>query len=91
MERRRRPQQLRVVVVHLLGLLEGLETKLGLVLASYMPPHRIVAGEGARTERTRYPYTLMTLPYMRPQVGLVAIQTFAERALQFLSCINQHL
>lgn len=80
-----RRQQLRVVVVHLLGLLEGLQAELGLVLAGYVPPHRVIAGEGARAERTRHPDALVALPYVRPEVGLVAVQTFAERALQFLS------
>lgn len=71
--------------MHLLGLLKGLETKLGLMLARYVPSHRIIASKGARAERTRYSDTLMTLSYMSPEVGLVAIQTFTERALQFLS------
>lgn len=55
------------------------------MFAGYMSPHGVVAGEGARAERTGHPYALMTLPYVRPQVGLVAVQTLAERALQFLS------
>lgn len=69
-----------------LSLLERLQAEFGLVLASYVPAHRVVPGEGARTERTRHPDALVPLPYVRPQVGLVSVQPFAERTLQFFTC-----
>lgn len=76
------------VVMHLLRLLKSLQRQLGLMLTRYMPPHRVVTGEGARAERTRHPDTLVPLPDMRAQIRLVTIQTFAERTLEFLPWKN---
>lgn len=73
------------VLLLLLGLLERLQAELGLVLAGYVPPHRVVAGEGARAEGTGHADALVALADVRAQVRLVAVQSFAKRALQFLS------
>lgn len=69
-----------------LRLLERLQTKLGFVLASYVSAYRVVSGKGTRTEWTRHANPLVPLPYMRPQVGLVSVQPFTERTLQFFTC-----
>lgn len=82
----------RIVIVDLLLLLlmslEGLEAQLGLVLACYVSAHRVVSGEGAGTEWTRDSNALMPLADVSPQVCLVAVQSLAERTLQFLSWNN---
>lgn len=57
-----------------------------LVFTRDMAPHCVVAGERTRTEGAGYADTLMPLPDVSSQVGLIAIQTFTERALQLLTC-----
>lgn len=74
------------VLLLLLGLLESLQAQFGLVLARYVPSHRVVAGEGAGAEGTGHADALVTLADVRAQIRLVAVQSFAKRALQFLSC-----
>lgn len=68
------------------GLLEGLQTELGLVLAGDVPAHRVVAREGARAEGTGHADALVALTDVGPQVRLVAVQPLAERALELLAC-----
>ena len=68
-----------------IGLLQGLETELGLVLARYVTAHRVVAREGARAEGTGHADALVALADVGSQVRLVAVQPLAERALQLLA------
>lgn len=59
-----------------------------LVLARYVPAHRVVARECSRAERARHPDALMTLSNVRAQIGFVAVQSFAEWTLQFFACVR---
>lgn len=50
-----------------------------------MPSHRVVAREGALTERTRHTNALMPLPDVSTQVRLIAVQTIAVETLELLA------
>lgn len=63
-------------------LMKRFQAQLVLVLAGDVSSHRVVPGEGPRAKRTRNPDTLVTLPDMRSQIRLVAIQSVAEWTLQ---------
>lgn len=69
------------------GLLEGLQSGgLGFVLPRDVPSDRVVPGERPRAEGTVHPDALMTLPYVGAQIRLIAVESLAVRALQFVTC-----
>ena len=55
------------------------------VLPLDVSPHRVVPGEGSVTERTGHSDALVTLSYVSPEVGLVAVGSLTERTFQFCS------
>lgn len=72
--------------MYLLLVLKRFQTQLGFVFACYVSANGVVAGKGARTERTGHSDALMPLTDVRAQVRLVTVQPLAERTLQLLSC-----
>lgn len=77
--------------VRMIGLLELLLFELILVFPRDVSSDRVVPGERPRTERTRHPDTLVTLPYVSAQIRLVTIQSIAERTLEFFTCKEKNL
>lgn len=75
----------------MIGLLEGLQVELLLVLPRDVPSDRVVSGERPRAERTRHPDTLVTLAYVGAQIRLVAVQSLAEGTLQFFTCKDKNM
>lgn len=66
------------------------QANLLLVLACDVPSHRIVARERALAERTWHTNALMPLPDVRAQIRLVAVESIAVQAFQFLAIRRVH-
>lgn len=60
------------------------------MLACNVPPHRVVARECPLAEGAWHPDALMSLPDVRTQIRLVAVEAIAVETLQLLAIGGVH-